>query len=161
IVASLVSLAPQSPLSLSFRGAITKIAGACPDLVLTIGLFEVQTRSITGFDGKTCPELKVGDQVTVTGFRTETGAVVANGVDTNPPPPSTSANVIGTVEALGGTCPSLTLTINGTEVRTNASTAFGVSGGCGAIRQGDKGLVAGLKQSDGSVLATFVSLSRP
>jgi len=161
VTAALVSLTTPSPLPLSFTGTITKLSGGCPDLVMTIGLFEVHTRAITGFDGKPCSELKVGDRVTVTGTKTGSDAVIANGVDASAPPPSTTVNVIGSVEKLSGSCPSLTLTVNGTEVRTNASTTFGVSGGCVGIRVGDKGLVAGVKQSDGAVLATFVSLATP
>jgi uncharacterized protein DUF5666 len=161
VVAAFVSLTSPSPLPLSFTGTIAKLSGSCPDLVMTIGLFEVQTRDITGFAVKSCGDLKVGDRVTVTGTRLNGGPVIANGVDAGAAPAPTTGNVIGTVDKLDGVCPNLTLTIAATEVRTSAATTFSVSGGCGAIKKGDQGLVTGVRQADGSVIATFVSLTTP
>ena len=51
------------------------------------------------------------------------------------------------------------MTINGTTVTTTAGTFFGGSGGCGGIRNGYTGGAAGIRQPDGSVRATYVSLN--
>ena len=61
------------------------------------------------------------------------------------------------VSNLAGTCPSLTFTVNGTAAATNASTAYGGGGTCSAIKNGDKRALVGTRQTDGRVLARYVS----
>jgi hypothetical protein len=61
----------------------------------------------------------------------------------------------GGVRALGGSCPALSFTLNGTMVRTDASTSFDDIS-CSQIRNGTEVEVKGMRQPDGSLLAVRV-----
>ena len=110
------------------------------------------------FSGKSCGETKAGDSAAVTATKTD-GVVLATRVEVRAPEP-VSVTVTGTVESVGGTCPALTLTIGSAVVKTNADTKFG-GAACAAVKKGDTGGAAGVRQSDGSILATYVSLAAP
>jgi hypothetical protein len=65
------------------------------------------------------------------------------------------AELSGTVAGKGGSCPSITFTVNSTTVSTNGSTEFkDVS--CTALANGNRVEVKGTKQSNGSVMASRV-----
>jgi hypothetical protein len=61
----------------------------------------------------------------------------------------------GRVSSLTGSCPSLTFTLEGRTVRTNAQTDFR-KGSCSKLENNDRVEVEGVPQADGSVLATRV-----
>jgi hypothetical protein len=63
----------------------------------------------------------------------------------------------GTVSALSGSCPAVTFTLNGTTVHATEQTAF-PGGACGAVQNGARVEVKGLKQLDGSITALMVQL---
>jgi hypothetical protein len=71
-------------------------------------------------------------------------------------PPPTLVTMNGTIGSFGGTCPSLSMSVSGTYVRTGSATTF-TGKACAEIRSGDTIGVAGTRQSDGSVLANMVS----
>jgi uncharacterized protein DUF5666 len=65
------------------------------------------------------------------------------------------AELSGTVAGKGGSCPSISFTVNSTSVSTNGSTEFkDVS--CTALANGNRVEVKGTKQSNGSVMASRV-----
>ena len=61
----------------------------------------------------------------------------------------------GTVSGVSGTCPSLTFTVNGKTVKTNASTVF-ENVACAQIANGTRVEVKGAPQSDGTLTAKKV-----
>jgi hypothetical protein len=63
----------------------------------------------------------------------------------------------GRVSGLTGSCPSLTFTLQGRTIRTNAQTEF-KKGNCGKLANNDQVDVEGVPQADGSILATKVEL---
>jgi K+/H+ antiporter YhaU regulatory subunit KhtT len=155
----------------SMTGSIAAIAGACPSLSLSVGGATIQTSVSTSFNGKSCSDLVVGDSVGVVGTRQSDGVVHATTIETTqtsppptptpptptPPPAPVPVSLTGTVAGLDGTCPSVTFTIGGTAVYTNATTQIGGGGTCTDLKNGDTRYVSGTKQSDGRVLATYVS----
>lgn len=73
---------------------------------------------------------------------------------------STATTVTGTVSALAGTCPSLSFSLGGKTVKTDASTSFG-DGGCAAVKNGVTAGAQGTAQADGSILAKAVRVLPP
>ena len=73
------------------------------------------------------------------------------------PPSTQEAEFTGKVAGIGGACPSVTLTVAGTTVRTDASTAF-LKSACGDLTVGAVVEIHGTLQSDATVLATRVQL---
>jgi Domain of unknown function (DUF5666)/CarboxypepD_reg-like domain len=67
-----------------------------------------------------------------------------------------ATELTGAVSGLTGTCPTVTLTVQGTPVKTNASTSY--SDVTCATLAGKDVEVKGTKASDGSVLATKITL---
>ena len=107
-------------------------------------------------------DLRVGERVHIKG--TASGSTIAASEvllqDENPEPPDKGeAEAEGTVSGLGGTCPSLTFTVQSTRVSTNASTQF-VKGTCGQLTNGTKVEVDGTRQSDGSITAAKVQVDK-
>ena len=106
-------------------------------------------------------DLKVGDHVQVRGTKdgatiTATEIKVETDAD-NDDDEDEAGELEGAVSALGGTCPSITFTVQNTKVSTNNATAF-ADGTCSTVQNGTKVEVKGNKQNDGSVLATRVEI---
>ncbi len=68
---------------------------------------------------------------------------------------ATTVTLDGRMAARSGSCPTLTFKIMGTDVITDASTAF-EGAPCTVLRNGTRVFVEGLPQANGSVLATRV-----
>jgi hypothetical protein len=163
VLASYVSVsvprpAPVAPaVTVSFSGAVASVSGACPSLVLTVKGTVVATNSSTSFGGKTCSTIAAGDIVGGSGTKQTDGSVLAVSITSTSPTATSTFNAA--ITTLSGTCPSLVLTVGGKQVHTNASTIFG-GAACSAIATGDILGVAGTTQSDGSILASYVSDSK-
>jgi Domain of unknown function (DUF5666) len=61
----------------------------------------------------------------------------------------------GTIGGIAGSCPALSMSVSGTYVRTSSATTFSGKS-CGELKVGDTIGVAGVKQSDSTVLAATV-----
>ena len=160
---SQVSTTPAKP-TVSVKGTISGLSGACPSLTLTVGDTSVTTNASTTFTDKKCADIAGGDKAEVVGTKQSDNTVLATTVDAKAPPPPpapTPVTLSGPVSAVGGTCPALTLKVDGTTyVTTTSATTF--SGKiCGEIKTGDKVEVTGTKGSDGVVLATKVVITIP
>ena len=71
---------------------------------------------------------------------------------------SNQAEVSGLTSGSSGTCPAVTFTVQNTKVTVNSSTTYSGTSCANATKNGVKVDVKGTKQSDGSILATRVSL---
>jgi hypothetical protein len=73
--------------------------------------------------------------------------------------PSASADVElkGAVSSVSGSCPALTVVVNGTTVTTTASTQF-KDGSCSGIAVGRQVEVKGTRQANGTVLVSRVEI---
>jgi hypothetical protein len=117
-------------------------------------------------------DLKVGDHVEVRGARdgsTVTATeikVEQNGqggdADDDDDDDDHEAEVEGRVSGLlnsnSNSCPNITFTIGNTKVTGDQNTTYGNGTSCGAIKNDLKVEVKGVKQNDGSVLASRISL---
>src|SRR2546426_794875 len=106
-----------------------------------------------------------GDTAGVVGTKRHDGVVRALGVEVaestpGPPPPPVPVTVTfsGTISAFVGACPSLSLKVGGTYVRTTSATAFSGKS-CGDLKVGDTVGVMGTRQTDGTVVATTLHVT--
>lgn len=153
----------------SMKGVIASLTGTCPTLSLVIGGTTVQTNGTTRFREKSCTDLAAGDTAGVVGTRTSTGIVIAISVDVPkpanipspaPPPISTApVTITGTLGTFSGPCPTLSMLVGGSYVRTNASTTFSGTS-CGDLKSGDVLNIVGSNTGDNlGLLASKVAVT--
>lgn len=109
------------------RSVVTAVSGTCPALSFMVGgAVRVVTDASTRFDGGSCASIRVGVRVRVKGdLRTEDGQVIAEEVEVEGHPGGRAGGRIeGRIATRAGTCPTLTLTVNGVSVTTSAATQF-------------------------------------
>jgi len=99
--------------------------------------------------------LKTGQTLHVIGVRQSNGSIDARRIDIDDDAPGGEFEIEGSLGGLKGSCPSLSFGVNGFSVLTNSSTVF-EGGACSTLKSGDKVTVKGLRQADGSVIATRV-----
>jgi len=145
--------------SASIHGVVTSITGAKPALTLMVGGTVVRTSASTDVqrrgDVQTLDALKVGQTLHVVGVRQSNGSIDARHIFIDDDATGGEFEIEGSVGGLKGTCPSVSFGVNGFSIATNGSTVFDGSA-CSTLKNGDKVTVKGLKQADGSVLATRV-----
>ena len=134
---------------------VTIVSGTCPAVTFAVGSKTVVTTSTTAFSPGTCADVKTGVNVTVVGTTGTDGRVTAKTVSVPKGAPTTTLN--GVIAGLTGTCPSLSFTVNGTAVVTNAATSYGGGGTCADVKNGDTRYAAATQQSDGQWLVTYLS----
>lgn len=159
--------------------AIMAISGSCPAATITIRNVPVTLTATTTFASPlSCATLTAGTVVRVMGVLTvsDTGfAVTAThiGVSATPsggstPPPtggstppggSKKERGEGTIGAITGSCPTLTLIITGTRVQTTAATQF-VNGSCESLRPGTKVKIEGGLNPGGTATAESIEVLR-
>jgi hypothetical protein len=150
----------------TLNGTIGGITGACPSLSMSFSGNYVRTNSSTTFSGKSCGDLKTGVAITVVGTRQSDNTVLATSIastastptptPTPTPAPTPTATASGTITALGGSCPALSMKVDGTYAITSSATTFSGKT-CSTLKAGDAVSVAGEKRSDGVILATTLS----
>jgi len=114
-------------------------------------------------------DLKVGDHVEVRGTKdgttiTATEIKVESGDEGNNDDEKDgdnndrgAADVQGVVSELAGTCPIVTFKVQTTKVSASSTTSYD-HGSCAAVRNAVRVQVKGTKQSDGSIVATRISV---
>jgi hypothetical protein len=139
------------------NGAVQAVGGKCPALRLTIAGRTVSTTASTEFRDTTCVKLAVGQMVEVKGTLQSDGSVVATRIEGNDRGNDDidEGEVSGPITASAGACPALTLTVGSMTVKTTAATVFH-DGACGALQVGTVIEATGMKQSDGSLLASRI-----
>jgi hypothetical protein len=116
------------------EGVIGAITGSCPTLTLVITGTRVSTTATTEFVNGTCESLRPGTKVTIDGELKPGGEAVAEKIEIRGVP-GRKVSGDGKVDAVGGSCPSLELTVRGVKVTTTSETTF-TGGVCGDIRAG-------------------------
>ncbi len=139
------------------RSTVTAVSGTCPVLSFTVGgVVKVVTDASTKFEHGSCGSLRVGVKVRVKGdMKTDDGEVIAEEVDIEGHPGGKNGGRIeGRIVTRSGTCPTLTLNVNGVTVTTSAATDFdGVA--CTALAVGTKVEVEGELQGS-TLVATKI-----
>lgn len=141
------------------RSVVTKVTGTCPTLTIVVGgVVSVVTDANTVFKGGSCLMVRTGVKVHVKGdMKTEDGSVIAEEIEIEGHPGGNPGGRIeGTIQTLGGTCPALTLTVKGIQVKTTSTTKFDRVA-CGTLAVGTKIEVEGDVQN-GVLTATKVEL---
>jgi uncharacterized protein DUF5666 len=163
---------PAPAPTVTISGTVSGLSGTCPSLTFSVSSTKVQTTASTTFAGKGCGDLKNGDTVGLAGTKQNDGSIIATYVSITPastpptpaptpkpdPAPAPNVTMTGTVSGLSGTCPSLTFTVNSVKIKTTSSTTF-AGKGCGDLKNGDTLGLAGVKQDDGTVVATYLSVT--
>jgi hypothetical protein len=152
-------LGPQL-LQVEGKGMVQTVAGTCPSVVLTILGIPVTVGGTTTFAaGQSCQDLSPNDVVEVRGTLTVVGgslSVVANTIEIED---GGEVEGEGRVTALSGTCPDLTLTVDGITVTTDALTRFAPPAvGCGDLRVGTKVKVKAVPAPGGGYRARLVTV---
>ena len=118
---------------------------------------------------KTVPfsDLKVGDHVQIRGTR-DASTVTASEIKVeqggqggdadDDDDDDHEAEVEGRVSALSNSCPGISFMIGNTKVTADQNTTYGKGTSCSAIKNDLRVEVKGVKQNDGSVLASRISL---
>lgn len=163
--------------------AITAVDGTCPARTITVRGVPVALTATTTFGGAlTCATLAAGMTVRIQGVLTftATGFSVTATQVSQPASPGTGdgeddgegdggdeatrgggkkAAGEGTIGAITGTCPELTLIITGTRVKTTASTSY-INGSCESLRPGTKVKIDGRLYPGGSATAEQIEILR-
>jgi hypothetical protein len=145
--------------SASIQGVLTAIGGTKPALMLTVGGTAVRTSAATEVqrrgDVQTLDALKIGQTLHVVGVRQSNGSIDARRIQIDDDSTGGEFAIEGSLGGLKGTCPTVTFSVNGFSIATSAATVF-EGGTCSALKSGNKITVTGIKQADGSVVATRV-----
>lgn len=154
---------------------ISAVSGSCPDRVITInGVPGTLDSNTVYLQGLSCATLAQGMTVFTKGSISVTPsflydideicvadpAVPFVCVDFVPPPPSGDyEEVTGTVASLKGTCPSVSMVVNGKRVTTGSATLW-EDGSCSDLRRGGTKVVLECElKSDGSYYAHKVRIT--
>ena len=168
------SASPQQQ-ETEITGSVSALAGSCPTVQVTVAGVRFSTNASTVFDQGVCANLRAGATIEVHGVPQADGSIVATRIHfedevqppvaapvpapvpapTPAPQPGAEVRFTGQVTALSGVCPSIQLTVSDTRIVTSAVTAFDRDP-CSRIVSGSVVEVRGIRQADGSVVATRV-----
>jgi hypothetical protein len=146
------------PPRVEVKGAVSALAGGCPNATFTVNGTSVATNASTIFEDGPCSAVQNGTRVEVKGTRQADGGVLAAKVDIDEP--DLEVEVKGTVSALGGACPGISFSVNGTAVAATSVTRF-EDGLCSTIANGTRVEVKGIRQSNGTVQAAEIDIDEP
>lgn len=138
------------------EGVVSGRSGDCPNLTMTVRGTRVTTSGVTFFKEASCGRIQNNVTVEVKGHRQADGSLAAISVEIEDDEDDDEVEITGIVSGLAMACPTISFTVNGTRVLTNASTRF--DGGCAAVQNGRRVEVEGRRQADGAVLATKVEI---
>lgn len=140
------------------RSTVSLVTGTCPNLTLTIGGHKVLTDATTVFKNGSCANVRAGTKVRVkVEMRNDDGSILAEEVEIEDQPGGKpGGRVEGTIGTISGSCPALTMVVNGVAVMTSAATKFD-NVACSALKAGVKVEVEG-DIAGNSLMATKIEL---
>jgi hypothetical protein len=138
---------------MELEGPVASLAGTCPAVNFIVQSARVTTNGATLFEDGSCATVQNGLQVEVDGQRQADGSVLATRVEIKAD--NRELRVKGAVSELAGTCPAITFTVQGTKVATSSATRFDDTS-CARVANSMRVEVRGVRQSDGSILASRV-----
>lgn len=136
------------------EGVVAGLGGSCPNLTFGVNGQSVVTNAATRFEHAACSDLSNGMRVEVEGVRQASGPIAASKVERKDVQ-VVEVELKGSVTGLAGACPSVSFTINGQRVVTNAATQFDKIS-CGGLTNGLRVEAKGIRQTDGTVVASKV-----
>jgi hypothetical protein len=148
--------------SASIQGPLTAMGGSAPSMTLTVGGTTVRTTAGTDVtrrgDAQTLDALKIGQTLHVVGARQADGSIEARHIRIEDDATGGAFEIEGSAGGVKGTCPALTFSVNGFDIRTSATTTF-EGGTCATLKSGTKVNVKGTRAADGSTDATRVKFN--
>jgi hypothetical protein len=156
-----------------FQGRISSIDATAKSFQIPGMTIKTTTSTVIRHGNRTFQftDLKVGDHVQAKGTRDGTTLTATeikvesdnedDDDDDDDHRPPTTVTLSGAISGSTGTCPTVTLTVQGTKVTVNSATTFPQTTCADATKNDANVKVTGTKQSDGSVLATSISLNPP
>lgn len=149
-------------LAVQGKGTIGTVTGTCPAVVVTIKGIPVTVSSTTTFpSGQSCAQLTAGQPVEVRGILTITGtslSVVATSIEIED---GSEGEGEGRVTDVQGTCPALTITVDGLTVKTDALTKYlpaNRGADCDQIKVGTKIKVSAVPLAGGGFRARLIEI---
>ena len=136
-------------------GIVAGVTGGCPDLSFVLSGVTIHVAARTRFEGGACAEIKEGMRAGAIGASRADGSVDAARVRMGDPPPPP---VAGLIEALSGSCPTLTFVLDGVTVRTSSSTVFD-GGACSDLREGMRAAAIGRRSGEKTIDAEHVKMA--
>jgi hypothetical protein len=171
--ATQVQLQNSNNVQVTVNGVIDTVTGTASAFEFKIGSRVIKGDALTAFFGDgdspdSFASLEDGVRVEVKGDQRD-GFVYATRIHVNDDDdddddddgPDTSASIHGILSAIGGSAPSLLLTVGGTTVRTSASTEVKRRGDAqtlSALKVGMSLHVVGVRQTDGSIDARKIEI---
>jgi len=144
------------------KATISAVAGTCPAVILTIAGIPVTVNATTTFPaGQSCGQLAVNQRVEVRGLLTIAGGVLSVVATTIEIEDGSEGEGEGRVTATEGTCPNITLTVDGLTVKADALTKYlpaNRGAGCDQIRIGTKVKVKAVPAVGGGYRARHIEI---
>lgn len=144
------------------KGLVTEVTGTCPAVVLMIAGIPVTVDANTTFPaGQTCGMLAPNQRVEVRGMLTISGgtlSVVATMIEIED---GSEGEGEGRVTEVSGTCPNLTITVDGRTVTADALTRYlpaNRGAGCDQIRVGTRIKVKAVPAPGGGFRARMIEI---
>ena len=156
-----IPLASQQ-LEVEGKGVISMISGTCPAIVVTISGIPVTVDAATIFPiGQSCGQLAANQLVEVRGTLTVTGGTLSVVAKTIEIEDGSEGEGEGRVTAVSGTCPDLTITVDGITVKLDSLTRYtpadrGAS--CALIKLGTKVRVKAVPAPGGGFRARTIQI---
>lgn len=158
-----------SPLAGSFqqlqvegKATVSAVTGACPTVVLTLAGIPVTVNAATVFpSGQSCGQLAPGQRVEVRGMLTISGGALSVVATTIEIEDGSEGEGEGRVTDVQGTCPNITLTVDGLTVKADALTKYvpaNRGAGCDQIRVGTRIKVKAVPADGGGYRARLIEI---
>jgi hypothetical protein len=141
------------------KGSISSVGGSCPILTFVVNGKTIVTTASTQFKDSTCGSIAAGRRVEVKGTVQANGTILATRVEIEENEVQAEVELKGSIASIGGGCPNVTLSMNGTSIITSPATQF-KNGSCTSLRSGLKIEVKGTRQANGSVCVSNSQFSR-
>ena len=132
------------------EGTVANLTGTCPAMSMVVRGTRVRTSAATEFVDGACGNLRNGTKVDVEGDTNGDGGLDATRIRIVDQPGGSGQGRTtgeGTVSAVRGACPTLTMVIRGYAVMTSEATTY-VGGSCSSLRAGAKVVVTGVNQAN-------------
>jgi hypothetical protein len=163
---------PSGPTPAAVKGTASEVAGVCPAISLKLEGRKITTTNTTRYEGGACADVKNGALISVTGTVQGDGSIVAQSIGialatpVAPPRPKEpaaptvpTASVKGTASEVAGTCPVVSLKLEGRKITTTNTTRY-EGGACADVKNGVLMSATGIVQADGSIQAVAIFVSR-
>lgn len=144
------------------KATVTAVTGTCPTVVLTIAGIPVTVDATTTFpSGQSCGPLAANQLVEVRGMLTISGGALSVVATTIEIEDGNEGEGEGRVTDIQGTCPNVTLTVDGLTVKADALTRYvpaNRGAGCDQIKVGTKIRVKAVPATGGGYRARLIEI---